>query len=159
VTYDVQLSEPNVESLRAEDVVIKPGMRTTIVRGDFGRLNQIKDPETGTTTSLVKMPDGRVKIVEKDSDGNVINEIEYSKEDSEKILEGAEKITITKLPDGNIGVNKCDKDGKWTGFQSLPAKEKLVSASAYDPQPLQKRIPTAHARLLRAMKTSILFMR
>jgi len=133
VTYDVQLSEPNVESLRAEDVVIKPGMRTTIVRGDFGRLNQIKDPETGTTTSLVKMPDGRVKIVEKDSDGNVINEIEYSKEDSEKILEGAEKITITKLPDGNIGVNKCDKDGKWTGFQSLPAKEKLVSASAYDP--------------------------
>jgi formylglycine-generating enzyme required for sulfatase activity len=133
VTYDVQLSEPNVESLRAEDVVIKPGMRTTIVRGDFGRLNQIKDPETGTTTSLVNMPDGRVKMVEKDSDGNIINEVEYSKEDSEEILEGAEKITITKLPDGNIGVIKCDKDGKWTGFQSLPAKEKLVSASAYDP--------------------------
>ncbi|MCB7129374.1 MAG: hypothetical protein J3T61_07540, partial [Candidatus Brocadiales bacterium] len=96
-------------------------------------LSQSTDEQTGNTTSLVKMPDGTVKIVERNSRGEIISEMELSREDAERILSGEEGVTteIKKLPDGNIEVAQYDKDGNLIGREVLDESQ-MASVSTLD---------------------------
>jgi hypothetical protein len=97
-------------------------------------LAQFTDPATGNTQNLVKMPDGSVKVVEKDADGNIVSETTLSPEDAAKLLPSEEggKVEMTKRPDGQMEVRQYDRDGQLVSSEIMPAKE-LPSASMYDP--------------------------
>ncbi|MBN3038069.1 MAG: hypothetical protein JW869_01470 [Candidatus Omnitrophica bacterium] len=99
-------------------------------------ITQLTDPDTGNTKSLVKMPDGTLKLMEKDDKGKIISEMELSRDQADMVLLEEDGLTteMTKLPDGRTQVKQYDEDGNLISSETLPYKDKMASASSYDPQ-------------------------
>ena len=67
----------------------------------------------GNTTTLVQYPDGIVKVIKKDKDGNIIQQQRISKKDSKAILSATNDDTfdVNVLNDGTVLIDKYSSDG------------------------------------------------
>ena len=106
-----------------------------------------KDPLVGDSRGLVRMPDGSMKFVEKDVNGNVTSETPVPAADAEKFkpTEPGGTVDLDKLPDGTWEVRQYDQDGNLVSVDPLSGQEKEEPQEAPAPAPArrQRELPSA----------------